>query len=137
MGEPIVNDATVKRDWFGQPRGLPLSLLTGNILAVRTDQHIERSVTSMWLMPMIWFQAINPLIIFVLTPRIVLRWKKLATVGREWSATTDMVFGSLVIAASYLTSRNKTDGHPNRHAGVGVSMNEQRHVALRQQVTRR
>jgi dipeptide/tripeptide permease len=136
MGEPIVNDATVKRDWFGQPRGLTILLLTGNILAVRADQRIDRSVTSTWLMPMTWFQAINPLVIFVLTPWIVLRWKKQATVGREWGATTKMVFGSVVIAASYFTSRNKAHDHANRHADAGVSVNEQQHVAFWQQVTR-
>jgi hypothetical protein len=36
-----------------------------------------------------------------------MRWKKQATLGRKWSAITKMVFGSVVIAAPYLTPKKK------------------------------
>jgi hypothetical protein len=137
MGEPVVNDAAVKRDWFGQPRDLTILSPTDNDHAVWTDQRIDRSVTSTWLIPMTWFQAINPFVIFVLTHWIVLRWKKQAALGREWSASTKMVFWVGGCRGTLPHLNEKTDDRPDRHADARVSVSEQRHVALWQQVTRR
>lgn len=100
---------------FGRPQlmvlaGLGLALIIfripyeqmGSSLAVWTDQRVDRHLTSDWVIPMTWFQSINPLFIILMTPWIVGRWKKQATKGQEWPSAAKMVFGSVLLGMSYV-----------------------------------
>jgi POT family proton-dependent oligopeptide transporter len=55
-----------------------------------------------FVIPMTWFQALNPLLVFLLTPWFVARWLRLARQGREPSSIAKMVIGAGVTAFSYL-----------------------------------
>jgi proton-dependent oligopeptide transporter, POT family len=74
----------------------------GNVLAVWTDESLDRRVGSIWSIPMTWFQSINPLVIFMLTPLIVIRWKRQAETGSEWSPCGKMAFGAVLMGASFV-----------------------------------
>jgi POT family proton-dependent oligopeptide transporter len=52
--------------------------------------------------PMTWFQSLNPLLVIVMTPLLLLRWKREAAAGREHSPLQKMAIGALIVAASYL-----------------------------------
>jgi proton-dependent oligopeptide transporter, POT family len=73
----------------------------GNVLAVWTDESLDRSISQDWSIPMTWFQSINPLVIFMLTPLIVMRWRMQAEQGSEWSSCVKMVFGAALVGLSF------------------------------------
>ena len=52
--------------------------------------------------PMTWFQSLNPLLVIVMTPLLLVRWKQQAAVGRERSPLQKMAAGAMIVAASYL-----------------------------------
>jgi proton-dependent oligopeptide transporter, POT family len=74
----------------------------GNVLAVWTDESLDRGISQNWSIPMTWFQSINPLVIFMLTPLIVTRWRKQAELGLEWSSCVKMAFGAILIGLSFV-----------------------------------
>ena len=51
--------------------------------------------------PMTWFQSLNPLLVIVLTPILLARWKRKANAGREHSPLQKMATGALIVAGSY------------------------------------
>lgn len=51
--------------------------------------------------PVTWFQAFNPLMIFLFTPPLVAFWGRMARRGREPSTMRKLSIGCLGIAASY------------------------------------
>jgi POT family proton-dependent oligopeptide transporter len=55
-----------------------------------------------FVIPMTWFQSLNPLLIFLLTPPFVAYWLALARRGREPSPLRKMATGALIVASSYL-----------------------------------
>jgi len=61
------------------------------------DRHVGAFV-----IPMTWFQSLNPLLVFLLTPWFVARWLRLARDGREPSSLTKMSIGAGVTALAYL-----------------------------------
>jgi len=48
------------------------------------------------------FFSLNPLLVMVMTPLLLARWKRQATLGRELSVMQKMAAGALIVAASYL-----------------------------------
>lgn len=74
----------------------------GNTIALWTDTGTDRAVTLHWSIPMTWFQALNPLLIFLLTPPLVAWWTRLALKGREPFAIKKMVAGAILVGVSYL-----------------------------------
>ena len=74
----------------------------GNTLTLWADQSVDRIVTATFSVPVTWFQSLNPLTVFVLTPVFVARWTRLAAQNREPSSVLKMVIGAAVIALSYL-----------------------------------
>jgi len=74
----------------------------GNTIAVFIAQGVDRQVTAGWSIPMTWFQALDPLVVFVATPLLVARWSRLARRGIETPALTRMAFGAAVVGLSYL-----------------------------------
>jgi POT family proton-dependent oligopeptide transporter len=55
-----------------------------------------------WQIPVTWFQAFNPFMIFAFTPLIVAFWGRQASRGTEPSTVTKMALGLFLTAASYL-----------------------------------
>jgi proton-dependent oligopeptide transporter, POT family len=72
----------------------------GNTLPLWIE-HTERHIGS-FVIPMTWFQSLNPLLIFVLTPAFVARWLRQAKRGREASSMRKMAIGASVVGCSYL-----------------------------------
>jgi POT family proton-dependent oligopeptide transporter len=52
--------------------------------------------------PVTWFQAFNPFMIFAFTPLVVTLWARQARRGKEPSTVTKMAFGDFMLGGSYL-----------------------------------
>jgi POT family proton-dependent oligopeptide transporter len=77
----------------------------GNTIVLWAEDFTDRTVNLFgWSgeIPTPWFLALNPLMIFVLTPVLVRIWTLQARRQREPSALRKMAFGSLCLAAAYL-----------------------------------
>jgi len=65
----------------------------GNTIALWADQHTDRSINFIvWqsVIPVTWFQAFNPFMIFTFTPLIIRFWTWQAERGKEPSTVTKM-----------------------------------------------
>jgi proton-dependent oligopeptide transporter, POT family len=51
--------------------------------------------------PMTWFQSLNPLLVIVMTPFLLARWKHKAAVDREQSPLQKMATGAVIGAGAY------------------------------------
>jgi POT family proton-dependent oligopeptide transporter len=71
----------------------------GNTVALWIEG-VNRHVGSREI-PMTWFQSLNPLLVIVLTPILLARWKREAAAGREHSPLQKMAIGALIVAGSY------------------------------------
>jgi POT family proton-dependent oligopeptide transporter len=76
----------------------------GNTIALwaksSTDRHIDLIFWS-GEFPASWFQAINPLMIFLFTPLLVAWWTRRAGSGREPATITKLALGCVGIALAY------------------------------------
>ena len=86
-----------------RPRGISRRLRTrvGNTVALWADSGVDRT-TSLLTIPMTWFQSLNPLLVFLMTPLLLARWRRQAAAGRAPSSMRKMATGSLMVAAAYL-----------------------------------
>jgi proton-dependent oligopeptide transporter, POT family len=73
----------------------------GNTVALWADSGVDRA-TSLLTIPMTWFQSLNPLLVFLMTPLLLARWRRQAAAGRAPSSMRKMATGSLMVAAAYL-----------------------------------
>jgi len=73
----------------------------GNTVALWADVGIDRR-TALMTIPMTWFQSLNPLLVFVMTPLLLARWRRQAAAGRSQSSMRKMAVGALIVAAAYL-----------------------------------
>ena len=84
---------------------LPVSLFwatyeqQGNTIALWADQHTDRHFLGLEI-PVTWFQAFNPFMIFAFTPFIVALWRRQGQ--REPSTVAKMAIGCFLNAAAYL-----------------------------------
>jgi POT family proton-dependent oligopeptide transporter len=74
----------------------------GNTIALWTDSGVDRQVSAGLSIPMTWFQALNPLLIFLLTPLLVSHWTRQARKGREPSSVRKMVTGAVLVGLSFV-----------------------------------
>ena len=74
----------------------------GNTIALWADGGVDRAVGASFRIPVTWFQSLNPLMVFVLTPLFVAWWTKRAKTGREPSSGAKMTFGASIVGLSYL-----------------------------------
>ena len=51
--------------------------------------------------PMTWFQSLNPLLVIVMTPFLLARWKRQSGAGREHSPLQKMALGATIVASAY------------------------------------
>ena len=73
----------------------------GNTVALWADAGINRATTLITI-PMTWFQSLNPLLVFLMTPLLLARWRRQADAGRRQSSMSKMAIGALLVAAAYL-----------------------------------
>lgn len=73
----------------------------GNTVALWSDVGVTRQIGS-WLIPATWFQSLNPLLVFLMTPALLGYWRRRADEGLEPLATRRMALGALIVALSYL-----------------------------------
>jgi len=73
----------------------------GNTVTLWADQDVNRHVAGGFVIPITWFQALNPLIVFTLSPVLIALWTRSAAKGRSQSAVVRMVIGALLVAASF------------------------------------
>jgi proton-dependent oligopeptide transporter, POT family len=77
----------------------------GNTIVLWAEDFTDRSIDlKFWQgeIPSPWFLALNPLMIFVLTPIIVRRWARQGQRGTEAAPVAKMAFGCLCVALAYL-----------------------------------
>jgi proton-dependent oligopeptide transporter, POT family len=72
----------------------------GNTLALWIDVGIDRAAGTMSI-PMTWFQALNPLLVIMMTPILLARWRQRADAGRVDSSMKRMALGALIVAVAY------------------------------------
>jgi POT family proton-dependent oligopeptide transporter len=73
----------------------------GNTVALWADVGINRDISLMSI-PMTWFQALNPLLVIIMTPVLLGRWRRRAEAGHVDSSMKKMALGALIVAAAYL-----------------------------------
>jgi POT family proton-dependent oligopeptide transporter len=73
----------------------------GNTVALWADVGIDRRTAAMTI-PMTWFQSLNPLLVIVMTPALLARWRRRARAGFEGSSMKKMALGALIVAGAYL-----------------------------------
>lgn len=73
----------------------------GNTLALWADADTDRRVFG-WEFPASWFQALNPLLIFLLTPALTKMWAHQSAKGKEPSAVSKMAIGCFLLAFSFV-----------------------------------
>jgi proton-dependent oligopeptide transporter, POT family len=73
----------------------------GNTVALWAGSGVDRAVGALAI-PMTWFMSLNPLLVMVMTPFLLARWRRKAEAGREHSPVQKMAIGALIVGASYL-----------------------------------
>ncbi|HMK35584.1 MAG TPA: oligopeptide:H+ symporter, partial [Desulfomonilaceae bacterium] len=73
----------------------------GNTLALWADADTDRRILG-WEFPASWFQALNPLLVFLLTPIVTSLWAWQAGRGKEPSAITKMAIGCFLLSSGFL-----------------------------------
>jgi POT family proton-dependent oligopeptide transporter len=68
----------------------------------KADLHILRWLGSDWEMPSTWFQSVNPMFIFLLTPLVNPFWAWLAKRGKDPSSVAKMAIGCFLLGVSFL-----------------------------------
>ena len=77
----------------------------GNTIVLWADDYTDRTINLLlWHgeIPVTWFQAFNPLMIFAFTPLIVGLWARQARRGREPSTIVKMALGCIALALAYV-----------------------------------
>jgi POT family proton-dependent oligopeptide transporter len=74
----------------------------GNTIALWADGYTDRRVLGLFTIPVTWFQAFNPFMIFAFTPFVIALWRRQALRGGEPSTVTKMALGCFFNAAANL-----------------------------------
>ncbi|WP_426000385.1 peptide MFS transporter [Caulobacter sp. DWR1-3-2b1] len=73
----------------------------GNTVALWSDKDVNR-IAGGFTIPATWFQALNPLLVFVLTPLFLAHWSHQAAKGHEPSPLAKMSLGAFTVASAFL-----------------------------------
>jgi proton-dependent oligopeptide transporter, POT family len=73
----------------------------GNTMALWADANTDRVILG-WEMPASWFQAFNPLMIFMFVPLMNMFWTRQDRRGKEPSSVAKMGIGCILLAAAFL-----------------------------------
>jgi len=70
-------------------------------VAIWIDSGVDRALGS-WTIPATWFQSLDPLFVFTITPLLVAYWNRTPTPSYRVTALRRMSIGALGVALSYL-----------------------------------
>jgi POT family proton-dependent oligopeptide transporter len=73
----------------------------GNTVALWADSGIDRQAGS-FLIPMTWFQSLNPLFVMLMTPPLLAYWQRRAQQGHDQPPALRMATGALIVAGAFL-----------------------------------
>ena len=73
---------------------------TGNTLALWTDASVDRASLG-GVIPATWFQSLNPLFVFLISPVLVAMWNRRAARGLAVADLPRMAWGAFGVALSY------------------------------------
>ncbi len=73
----------------------------GNTIPLWTDVGVNR-VFGRYVIPMTWFQALNPLLVIALTPVLLFYWRRRASTRGEIPAARKMAIGALIVSGAFL-----------------------------------
>jgi POT family proton-dependent oligopeptide transporter len=73
----------------------------GNTFAIWAGEGVDRQVSARLTIPMTWFQSLNPMFVFLLTPLFVTHWTRVARRGTASSPVVRMAIGAATVAAAY------------------------------------
>jgi POT family proton-dependent oligopeptide transporter len=73
----------------------------GNTLALWADVGVDRHVGSA-IIPMTWFQSLNPLLVMAMTPPLLAWWQRRTAAGAVERPARRMALGAVIVAAAYL-----------------------------------
>ncbi|MDR6674119.1 peptide MFS transporter [Xanthomonas sp. 1678] len=73
----------------------------GNTLSLWIDVGVDRTWGGV-VIPMTWFQSLNPLLVISMTPLLLLHWRRRADAGRETPPARKMAIGAAIVALAYL-----------------------------------
>ncbi|WP_269790340.1 peptide MFS transporter [Stenotrophomonas sp. Iso1] len=73
----------------------------GNTLPLWIDAGVDTSWGNA-VIPMTWFQSLNPLLVISMTPLLLLHWRRRADAGNETSPARKMAIGAVIVALAYL-----------------------------------
>ena len=76
----------------------------GNTFALWMRDDVDRVIAGVEVGAAMFF-SLNPLLVMIVTPLLLARWKRQAERGRELSVMQKMAAGALIVAASYLLRR--------------------------------
>ncbi|HVK50803.1 MAG TPA: peptide MFS transporter [Pseudoxanthomonas sp.] len=87
----------------------------GNTLPLWIDTGVDRHLGS-FVIPMTWFQSLNPLLVISMTPFLLWFWRRRAEQGKETRPAIKMAIGALIVAAAYLMLALVTTMHGDQRA---------------------
>jgi len=73
----------------------------GNTLPLWADAGVDRHAGTA-VIPMTWFQSLNPLLVMVMTPPLLAMWRRRAARGGEERPARRMAVGASIVALAYL-----------------------------------
>jgi POT family proton-dependent oligopeptide transporter len=73
----------------------------GNTVALWADSGVDRGLGGL-VIPMTWFQSLNPLLVIMMTPILLAYWRRRAERDGDRSPMQKMAIGALIVAAAYL-----------------------------------
>lgn len=73
----------------------------GNTVALWADSGLDRHAGN-WVIPMTWFQSLNPLFVMLMTPPLLAYWRRRAEAGHDQPPARRMALGALIVAGAYL-----------------------------------
>lgn len=80
-----------------------------------TDRRLIPGIVD-WQIPVTWFQAFNPFMIFAFTPLVVAFWARQAKQRKEPTTVAKMAMGNLLLSMSYLVMASAAYLTGNAHA---------------------
>jgi proton-dependent oligopeptide transporter, POT family len=75
---------------------------TGNTVALWADSSVDRGLGQSYTIPSTWFQALNPLLVFILTPILLFVWRRGSRADHPVAPLRRMAMGAFVVAVSYV-----------------------------------
>lgn len=73
---------------------------TGNTFAIWADTAVTRQAFGLTI-PVTWFQSLNPMFVFLLSPLLVRMWNRRAARGRATPALERMTLGAIGVGVAY------------------------------------